>query len=181
MVSDIIADSGNPESNSYIAIDEADTYFNNRVHSTSWTNSDGDSKAKALLTATKFIDNSHSWDGTKVSPEQVLEFPRNGLRIASFDSIYPIKLRDAVCEYAIYLLGIGSHVSYTAASIGSVTEAKIGDISYKEEMTDNNTTRDVISSITANIDMIINNLLKELFKQGEASAGSVGSFVVVRS
>ena len=61
--------------NSYISVADADIYFNERLFSEEWTNSVTDNKAKALIMATKKIDNLRL-RGMKANQEQTLQFPR---------------------------------------------------------------------------------------------------------
>lgn len=56
----------------------ADTYFNNRLYSQSWTDLSADDKQRALNQATMII-NSFNYIGIKTDPNQLNEVPRSGI------------------------------------------------------------------------------------------------------
>jgi hypothetical protein len=63
--------------NSYSTVVEADIYFEDRLDVAAWDQDNDAQKAKALVTATLFLDGLE-WPGTAVSTDQPLAFPRNG-------------------------------------------------------------------------------------------------------
>ena len=87
--------------NSYATIAEANTYLDDSVRAGSWEFLDDDSKARALLTATRMLDRA-TWDGEKSDPDQTLEFPRTGL--ADYGSTqFPGPIIEACIELAYEL------------------------------------------------------------------------------
>jgi len=60
----------------YGTVDEADTYFANRLHEEAWTLSSASDKPKALIAATRLID-ALRFKGCKTVTTQALEFPRD--------------------------------------------------------------------------------------------------------
>ena len=61
--------------NSYISVADATTYFNDRLYIAEWTAASADDKARALIMATKRIDNL-ILRGIKSVNTQTLQFPR---------------------------------------------------------------------------------------------------------
>jgi len=61
--------------NSYVTVDEANSYFADRLDVAAWEQASDTQKAQALVTATALLDNL-TWDGFAVSDTQLLAFPR---------------------------------------------------------------------------------------------------------
>ncbi len=110
-----------PDANSYATIAEADFYFEKRLHTQTWDNATDEDKAKALMWATRLLDEQVSWSGILVDANQPLAWPRSGFW-NRYDNLYegenyegpiivsdwsqqiPYWLRDAVSEFALHLL-----------------------------------------------------------------------------
>lgn len=121
--------------NSYITIEEADSYFSSRLGADFWAELEESTKEKALITATKKIDRL-TFIGWKKSLKQPLQFPRvyysgfcyNGLQIADV----PQAIKDAVCEEALTTLQYienNSEEVYNGAVDGNYQSIKLGDAS----------------------------------------------------
>lgn len=52
----LVADVGGSTSNSYVTVAEADAFFDERLNVTAWTGADADDQARALISATRRID-----------------------------------------------------------------------------------------------------------------------------
>lgn len=92
--------------NSYISLEDAKTYFADRLNSIEWDNAADADKSKALIQATQIIDQK-DFKGYKSINTQALKFPRIGLIDDGFDvdgSTVPKRVKDAVCELAIWCL-----------------------------------------------------------------------------
>jgi hypothetical protein len=98
--------------NSYVTIAEADTYFETRIDANEFTSASDDLKEEALVTATQLIDN-RAWIGIAVSSSQSLAFPRKqatyydprmGQDITIADNEIPSQVKIAVYEQALHLL-----------------------------------------------------------------------------
>jgi hypothetical protein len=63
--------------NSYVELEEATEYFEDRVDVAAWDEATDEMKSKALVTATSLLD-SFEWTGVVVSESQPLAFPRVG-------------------------------------------------------------------------------------------------------
>lgn len=84
-------------SNSYITLENAETYFEERLNSDAWEDANENDKKRALITSTKSIDRLN-FSGGKTNDEQVLQFPRDD------DASIPQTIKDATCENALMLL-----------------------------------------------------------------------------
>jgi len=97
--------------NSYVDVDEADAYFQDRLDVAAWVDAEEAQKAQALVTATSILDDL-SWNGTAISEDQFLAFPRAGSyfdpRIGALitlsESDPPDRVNRAVMELAYHLL-----------------------------------------------------------------------------
>ena len=87
--------------NSYIDIEGANEYFENRLHAESWGQADDETKEKALRQATKTIDRQ-PLRGRKTETGQALAFPRYP------DTEVPEVVKEACCEEALALLERGN-------------------------------------------------------------------------
>lgn len=63
--------------NSYATIAEADTYLDDSTRALAWETTDDDTKARALITATRLLE-KQCWQGTKTNPAQTLHWPATG-------------------------------------------------------------------------------------------------------
>lgn len=88
-------------SGSYCTIEEANEYFDGRLHAESWEQADDSTKEKALQQATRTIDRQ-LLRGRKTNPEQELAFPRYP------DTEIPKEVQEACCEEALALLERGN-------------------------------------------------------------------------
>lgn len=104
---------GGADSNSYLTLDEADTYFEDRLHVDVWDAASDADKDNALVTACRLIE-AHRLKVRReadpafgdvlapMTPGQALAFPRYG-----DDGKVPVPVWQAQCEEAIALLSGG--------------------------------------------------------------------------
>ena len=92
----LIVESGNGDSNSesYIDVAFADAYFLKRGI-TQWASLTN--KESLIIRAMDYIENNYSYKGTKLVSTQALQFPR----VIDGETVYPIALKNAVCELAL--------------------------------------------------------------------------------
>lgn len=92
----LIIESGNGDSNSesYIDVAFADAYFLKRGI-TQWASLTN--KESLIIRAMDYIENNYSYKGTKLVSTQALQFPR----LIDGETVYPIALKNAVCELAL--------------------------------------------------------------------------------
>lgn len=112
----IVATVGGSDSNSYVTMDEADSYMENNPYGQAWGSDDA-----TLLYAAIMLDSLADWNGSKTSSSQAREFPRVGLETLrtrsseTYDygmsflgadplsSVIPQEIKNAQCELALYL------------------------------------------------------------------------------
>lgn len=91
--------------NSYASIADAQTYFDARLHSTSW-GTDADIHARALIMATARLE-AEEYIGDRVSATQALKWPRDGMDLidgVDYNSTTPDLIKAGLYEMALYLI-----------------------------------------------------------------------------
>ncbi len=85
---------GLTNSESYVDVDYVDAYFLKRGINewASLTN-----REQLIIRAMDYIENNYAYQGTKLVPTQSLQFPR----LICGETVYPIALKNAVCELAL--------------------------------------------------------------------------------
>ena len=125
------------DDNSYLSVADAETYFEDRLNTTTWDDAFDQDKSASLIQATKFIDVKR-FLGSRYDSTQSLSFPRSGLYVDNIlldEDTVPQDIKDAVCEFAIYLL----QDDYTAPNdLDSFSSVSIGTIaiSVRDDYTD---------------------------------------------
>lgn len=95
--------SGMSTATAYVSIAEADSYHAERLHALPWQNADDETKAAAIIQATRLLDQI-VYDGSPSTTTQALRWPRigvhdhNGQSIAS--NTMPVALKRATAELA---------------------------------------------------------------------------------
>lgn len=100
--------------NSFVTVDTADLYFQNRPNSEAWADLSVLKKEQALIFATMKINN-FNFVGNKKSQSQKLEFPRD------FSPELPLEIQYAVCEEAFAILFPSPHFENRQKGISSVS------------------------------------------------------------
>jgi hypothetical protein len=99
---------GGPKANTYCTVEEADTYHEAHPYSSTWANATEDQKKRALVTATRLLDEHIEWNGWVATSTQALLWPRVGTFYKSgyvIDStVLPKELKHATAELARQLL-----------------------------------------------------------------------------
>jgi hypothetical protein len=120
--------------NSYVLIADADTYFETRIDSANWVAATDEIKEQALVTATALIDDN-SWIGSAVSSSQALAWPRKnaiynddrlGLQVTIAEDETPSRVKTAVYEQALHLVNnedvlMGQSQTFESISVGSIS------------------------------------------------------------
>lgn len=129
--------------NSYVTVAEADTYFETRIDSANWIDASDEIKEQALVTATQLIDD-HAWIGSAVSSSQALAWPRSsviywddrlGLQMSVDEDVVPTRVKTAVFEQALHLVNnedllAGTVQTFESISVGSISLSDSnGDVS----------------------------------------------------
>ncbi len=85
--------------NSYVTLDEANQYFEEKLKADFWSELDKTVQEKALITASRQID-IQPFLGIKADPKQYMSFPRI-IRGKRYEVLYRVKA--AVCEQVLGL------------------------------------------------------------------------------
>jgi len=120
---------------SYVALGEADTYFQTRLNTSAWDNASFDNQRSALADATRIID-SLRLIGNKAVKDQELRFPREGQEALDTDidsdtygemiPTVPDDVKIACMEIALALLdGIMPEEEYMLLSQSTTRYASI--------------------------------------------------------
>lgn len=104
----LIATAGASDANTYATLAQANAYHEAHVHGEAWRTALTETKQRALLTATRLLDQHVIWNGTATSSSQALLWPRTGLLDAKgytlSASAIPTFLADACAELARQIL-----------------------------------------------------------------------------
>lgn len=104
----IVATPGAADANSYATKAEADTYHQAHLSSSTWDDADTDTRNRALVMATRLLDEHLEWTGDVASDDQALLWPRSDMFYASGVEIpsdeIPQKLKEATAELARQLI-----------------------------------------------------------------------------
>jgi hypothetical protein len=155
--------------NSYVEVATADTYFVTRIDSATWDAAATALKEEALVTATQIIDNN-PWIGAAVSSSQALAWPRKnviyfdnrmGQSITVANTVIPNLVKVAVYEQALHLLNNEDLLAQTVQTFETIS---VGSISLSD--TNGDVTR---TSISPNVVM---KPLRPLIRRGVAGMGT---------
>ena len=110
--------------NAYITVSEFDAYWIDRGE----TFEALPAKQAAIIIATQYVDLNFIWKGSIVSDSQTLAWPRSGVyddqgRAIANDTI-PVKLKNAICEYAKRQLSSSIQPDVSPDGRGNVTKIK---------------------------------------------------------
>jgi hypothetical protein len=99
----LIATLGSVNSNSYVTLDEADVYFENRMHSGAWFKVQD--QEPFLISASAMLDWSFTWKGKRSFAGQSMQWPRTGAIRPNGEvidrDIIPQEIKIAVFELAL--------------------------------------------------------------------------------
>ena len=92
----LVIELGNGDSNSesYVDVDYVDAYFLKRGL-TQWASLTN--REQLIIRAMDYIENNYTYQGAKLVSTQALQFPR----LINGETVYPIALKNAVCELAL--------------------------------------------------------------------------------
>lgn len=96
-----------PDSNAYVTLDEANTYFSTRLHADNWASASDADKEAAILSASSIIDWYYVYKGTRSVVTQSMQWPRAGIVIGQdvyASDALPKEVIMATCELALVLL-----------------------------------------------------------------------------
>ncbi|SUT93199.1 Uncharacterised protein [[Actinobacillus] rossii] len=84
----------NVPTDSYVSLEEANSYHQLRASFDVWNELDDEQKARRLVSASDFLDHNYHFIGEKADPTQIRQFPRESSEI-------PLQVKYAVCELAL--------------------------------------------------------------------------------
>ena len=119
--------------NSYVTLAEANSYFETVPDSSTWTNKTDDQKNRALISATREIDNLVFY-GDRCDEDQALKFPRTNYQVDRVElscSTIPNNIKYAQYELARALANDTGAITGTTGKDGNFSEVKLGDIEVK--------------------------------------------------
>lgn len=119
---------GGANSNSYISLEDANTYFSYNLYGENWDNADDETRKKALVSATRRIDYEKFY-GYRSSENQSLQFPRAGIGYLDgiyVDNIIPQQISEATCELALYMLS--TNMSKPSVNTSNIQSVKAGSL-----------------------------------------------------
>lgn len=106
-----------PEANSYVTVEAADAYFENRLDAAVWTNiTDTAIKEKALMSATLRLE-QEQWDFYPTTQSQALAWPRTGVVTPDGVSLSPYEVPRNV-QYATFELALAMLSSTSLGETG---------------------------------------------------------------
>ena len=109
MATPVLVATPGPTANTYATRAEATAYFDTQLYRENWETSYGDQQDRALLTATRLLDEHINWNGVKISELNALRWPQDGHigpdgYIVNSTTI-PQFLKNATSELAGHLIG----------------------------------------------------------------------------
>lgn len=150
------ANIGESDSNSYVTQVEADAYFLDRMHSSSWAALT--EKDPLLISASRMLDWYKTWKGTKVDDSQGMQWPRSGAYRPDGteidDDVIPPEVKIAVYELAFVNIETDRLADDPLAGIGQI---KAGPLMIKAGAEKPNETN--IEPIPSQISRILSDLI----------------------
>lgn len=121
---------GLANANSYVTVAYADDYLES-MGVTDWQPLQQPKKEVLLVKATDYVDNTYRWRGRKLTQEQALQFPREGVVDDDGNEVagIPRALKQAVCMCASVLMEEGDLYAVDDQS-GAVVSEKIGQLAF---------------------------------------------------
>ena len=133
MAATINATLSSASANSYVTLAEANTYFETVPDSTTWDDKTDDQKNRALISATRWIDNQVFY-GDRCDVEQALCWPRNNYHVDRVEltcSVIPADIKYATYELARALANDTESITGSTGDTGLYEAVKLGDLEVK--------------------------------------------------
>ena len=120
-------------SNSYVTLAEANSYFETVPNSSTWTDKTDDAKNRALISSCRWID-SLNYYGDRCEEEQALKWPRNNYEVDNVELVctaIPSSIKYAQYELARALANETDAITGNKGTDGNIEEVKLGEIEVK--------------------------------------------------
>ena len=118
----LIATAADPDANTYCTLAEAECYVAGVAYPGKWADADADQKNRALVTATRMLDDAMDWFGFPTTYEQRLQHPRIGLVTRTGDevddSFVADAVKDATSELGVQVLNANRDADNDAEATG---------------------------------------------------------------
>lgn len=128
----LVATAGAVNANAYATLAQADAYHEAHAYGDTWRAAYVEQKQRALLTATRLLDQHLVWAGTAASTTQRLAWPRTGLLDANGNTLsstaIPDRIVEACAELARQLLEADRTADSEVEAKG-LTSLSVGSIS----------------------------------------------------
>ena len=125
--------------NSFVTLEEAENYFEERYDSAVWFKQKEEDKEKLLISASKKI-NTFDFVGEPLKDNQPMAFPR--------DYALPQDIKDAVCEEAISLISKADSI-HAKNQEDNITSISLGAGSVSYGASSNSDEKKLLASSTA--------------------------------
>lgn len=136
---------GLADANSYVSLVEATAYHETNLHSDDWP-TDEEEQKKALITATRILDQQYQWNGYKKTTIQALQWPRVrvpdpdaagtivppafGFPTYLSDTTIPKPLKDGVLALALALIENNPEVRPDSEGVSSFTLNEVMSVDF---------------------------------------------------
>lgn len=93
--------------NSYISIEDANTYYSYHLYASAWDDADLETQIKALIMSTRILDENFQWLGSRTTTTQALGWGRTDVEYDGeiVDSLtVPKAIQNATAEFTRHLL-----------------------------------------------------------------------------
>ena len=125
------------DANSYASVADADAYHEAHLYATAWTGASTPNKEKALAMATRLVDGEFVFNGTRRTPTQALQWPREGCPDMDGGDVHPSNsvpkgVVVATCELARELLVLDRTSAPPGEGISVQTNADQSQIVYSK-------------------------------------------------
>ena len=120
-------------SNSYVTLAEANSYFETVPNSSTWTDKSDDAKNRALISACRWID-SLNYYGDRCDEGQALKWPRNNYEVDDVELVcttIPKNIKYAQYELARALANETDAITGNKGTDGNIEQVKLGEIEVK--------------------------------------------------
>ena len=133
MAATITATLKSATANSYVTLAEANTYFETVPDSTTWDNKTDDQKNRALISATRWIDDFNYY-GDRCDDGQALKWPRNNYEVDNVElacTLIPQNIKYAQYELARALSNETDAMTGNKGTDGNYEQIEMGGVKVK--------------------------------------------------